>query len=104
MSPISPQVYGKIADNQDDPSEMSGLHKKASSLPISEIEKVKELLDSHHRPHESPLYQLSYKLKIVFIMMIIGIAFLIVDTLRDRKSKKSMQVHIKKGHKHDNHE
>ena len=101
MSPLSPQDNGlansKInhLESHEDIDTVSNVQKKISSLPMSEIDKVNELIATHHRPHEEAhgSTQLSYKLKIVLIMLIIGIAFLLVDTLSDRKSRKLVRNH-----------
>lgn len=61
------------------------LLKKISSLPLSEIEKVNQLLVTHHRPEEKAKeISLSYKLKIVVLMAIIGVIFMLYDTIGDR--------------------
>jgi predicted alpha/beta superfamily hydrolase len=75
-------------ESHEENSSVSGTHKKISSLPLSEIEKVNELMATHHRPQASEHHEpyLSYKLKIVIAMFIIGIAFLLFDTFSDRKS------------------
>jgi hypothetical protein len=60
---------------------------------------------THHRPqveeHHNQFY-LSYKLKIVIVMFVIGIAFLVFDTFSDRKSynspKKSESSHHEESH------
>ena len=58
---------------------------------------------THHRPHVEVHhgYFISYKLKIVIIMLIIGILFLVVDTFSDRKVKSSQPP--SQGHASDHH-
>lgn len=99
MSPISPDPnpisYLTLKnDNCDENSSISGAQKKISSLPLSEIEKVQELIKTHHRPHHEDHHEqkISYKLKIVLVMLIIGIAFLLFDTLSDRKIKRNAKA------------
>lgn len=54
---------------------------------------VKELIESHH-PHDETAghtTQLSLKLKAVIVLIVIGLLFLIVDTLADRRLKKLLK-------------
>jgi Ca2+/Na+ antiporter len=78
-----------------------GIHKKISSLPLSEIEKVNELMATHYRPQDDHHgFHISYKLKMVIILLVIGILFLLFDTLSDRKYKK--KIALSQDH-HTNH-
>jgi hypothetical protein len=80
---------------------VSGLQRKQESLPLAEIERVKELMATHHRPAEAPpeTHRLSYKLKIVIVMLVLGIFFLLYDTLSDRSIKrKARKGHAKAPH------
>ena len=79
-------------------------------MPLSEIEKVNELIATHLRieePH-SEKQSMCYKLKIVFFMVILGVFFLLYDTIGDRSKrreeirkiqKKYQKEEEKKGHK-----
>lgn len=98
-----------VKESQDELQSAKGLRKKASSLPLSEIEKVNELLATHHRPEEKGEEKetISYKLKIVIFMVVLGIIFLLYDTFADRSIRKATQPksHKKKpskGKKKDN--
>lgn len=71
------------------------LIKKVSSLPQTEIEKVDLLLKTHHRTSETDKSKnkgISYKLKIVIFMFIIGISFLLYDTISDRSFKRKTMM------------
>jgi hypothetical protein len=78
-----------------------GNHKKISSLPLSEIEKVNELMTTHYIPlddHQG--LHISYKLKMVIVLLVIGILFLLFDTLSDRKYKKKLPLSQKHNTNH----
>lgn len=54
MSPMTanlklPELTLNHAESRDEYG-ISVVQKKQSSLPLSEIEKVKELIETHHRP------------------------------------------------------
>jgi hypothetical protein len=75
-----------------------GINKKISSLPLSEIEKVNELMTTHYMiPDDHHGFHISYKLKMVIVLLVIGILFLMFDTLSDRKYKKKQPL----SHKHN---
>lgn len=105
---FSPRLDSK--ESMDELQSPQTLRKKVSSLPLSEIEKVNELIATHHRieePH-SEKESMSYKLKIVFFMVILGVFFLLYDTIGDRSKrreeirkiqKKYQKEEEKKGHK-----
>lgn len=97
-----PELTLNNAESRDEYG-LSVVQKKQSSLPLSEIEKVKELIETHHRPEETPHFQhISLKLKTVIAMLVIGIAFLLFDTLSDRKIRRAAKK--AEGHGHSSHE
>lgn len=56
---------------------------------MSDIDKVNELLTSHHvADSHGESHAISYKMKLVIIMLIIGGLFLLYDTLSDRKTRR----------------
>jgi hypothetical protein len=97
-----PELTLNNAESRDEYG-MSVVQKKQSSLPLSEIEKVKELIETHHRPEEETphFHHVSLKLKTVIAMLAIGIAFLLFDTLSDRKIRRAAKK--AEGHGHDSH-
>lgn len=52
---------------------------------------MNELLATHHREEESNEHSegISYKLKIVFFMVILGIVFLLYDTIVDGSKRRA---------------
>lgn len=69
------------------------LLKKISSLPLSEIEKVNQLLVTHYRLEDKAKeVSLSYKLKIVILMTIIGVFFMLYDTIGDRSLRRKALI------------